>query len=316
MPRPLIIANANARRVRDDRALLPALAQLAQRHARLEVTRSLGELHRLCARFVDEHTGADGGWAPLVLVGGDGTHMAGVSALVEASGSASLRIPVALASGGTVCTTARLWGSTGSAVRDVERALLPRALIARPSLRVHDDHGQKHTGFIWGTGLVARFFTAYDKTDGGALSAASLALRITASAFRDGPLARSILSPMPLRICVDGEPLDGDAFSLAVCAVHESVGLGIKVTYRAHEDPARIHLVASRGTVPQLARAAHRTLLGARLGEHTHDLLAKHIEVELLEQPHGAYVMDGDTFYASRLTLSPGPLLHIVSLRT
>jgi diacylglycerol kinase (ATP) len=284
------------------------------------VTASPAELAVVCAGFVralerQRHEGgapAGGTWAPVVLVGGDGSHMAGVSALGDSGGLVAAS--VALASGGTVGTTARLWGSSGDAVTDVARALEPRRVVRRATLRVEDSEGRRHTGFIWGTGLVARFFVRYDAAGGGVLPAASLMVRLVGGAALGSSLAREVLAPMPMRVRVDGRPVEGDAFSLAVSAVHPTVGLGVRVTYRAGQDPARVHLVASTATLGELARAFPRTLLGAPLGGHTYDALAARAEIQFLEEPGDAYVMDGDTFLARSLTLGPGPALDVVDL--
>jgi diacylglycerol kinase (ATP) len=101
----------------------------------------------------------------VVLAGGDGSYMAGVTALARAAGSEPLP-PIALAPGGTVGTVARNWGMTTNPVQYTARLLDAIANGAasttlRPSLRVRERGGAERVGFIFGAGLVARFFELY-----------------------------------------------------------------------------------------------------------------------------------------------------------
>src|SRR5206468_5726879 len=103
----------------------------------------------------------------VILAGGDGAYTAGVTALVHASEREKRDVPpIAFAPGGTVSTTARNWGLRGPLAKYATKLVAEVAegrahRDVRPSLRVTDDEGGDRVGFIWGAGLVARFFDAY-----------------------------------------------------------------------------------------------------------------------------------------------------------
>ena len=102
-----------------------------------------------------------------MLAGGDGAYTAGVTAFVHACEEKKVALPrFAFAPGGTVSTTARNWGLHGALVPYAQKLIDAIASDRaredrRPSLRVTDDDGGDRVGFIWGAGLVARFFDAY-----------------------------------------------------------------------------------------------------------------------------------------------------------
>jgi diacylglycerol kinase family enzyme len=155
--RPDLVLNRRARYLAGEgpvrRALLEAARDVG---ARVHETTTLSELDE-AARSI-----ASDGTACVVLAGGDGSYMAGVTALVRAFGEAAVP-PIALAPGGTVGTVARNWVEDRSARAVVTAAASAGALeraTLRPTLRVTDDAGGDRVGFIFGAGLVARFFDA------------------------------------------------------------------------------------------------------------------------------------------------------------
>ncbi|MCS6899150.1 MAG: diacylglycerol kinase family protein [Myxococcales bacterium] len=252
----------------------------------------------------------DTGRGCVFLVGGDGTHHHGLTALHWVlRGRPWPRI--GLIPAGTVNTTARLWGNGGEPAVVLRRLLASDVTETRPSLRVAEEGGEEHVGFIWGAGLVSRFFERYNQTEGGLLPASVLALRIALGALAGTPLARSVLASSPMRLTLDGQPVSKEYYSLAVTSVHRSVGLGIQVTYRAGEQPDRLHLVASYATPWQLGLQSPRVLLGKPLSRATTvDVLAQEIRVDFLKE--GASILDGDWLTARSLTLMVGPSLPAI----
>lgn len=247
----------------------------------------------------------------VVLAGGDGSYMAGVSALRRATHALP---PIALAPGGTVSTVARNWGLHGNPVRYAERLLdavaHDRAFVTeRPTLAVGD-----RVGFIFGAGLVARFFEVYeDQGAPGYAGAARIVGRIFAGSFVGGALARRVLTPVPCRLEVDGREAPFCRVSLVSASVVRDFGLHMRVCYRAAERSDRFHLVATplgpRALGPQMPLVlAGRPLLGNRV-----DTLA---EGAMLRFPEGegAYVLDGDLFRSDAVTIRPGPVLSVLGL--
>jgi hypothetical protein len=214
---------------------------------------------------------------------------------------------------------ARNWGITGDPDAVLARFLrAPERLraVARPTLRVRATRGEaqeERVGFIFGTGLVAKFFDVY-YADGarGYAGAARIVARIFAESFYDGPFARRVLDPMPCTIEVEGRRLEPEAWSLVCASVVRDLGIHMLVTYRAAEDPARPHLVASPLRSRALGPRAPLVLAGKRIGGEGHfdDLVRDFV---LRFPAEGAYVLDGDVLRADDVRVSAGPVLQIVT---
>jgi diacylglycerol kinase family enzyme len=274
-------------------------------------TRSLYELDAVMDKIAARGTSA------VVLAGGDGSYMAGVTALWKRLGDGMP--PVALAPGGTVSTVARNWGLRGSASSYAKRLL--RAVVEgtatatrRPTLRATDDEGGDRVGFIFGAGLVASFFDVYYASPHqGYSGAARIVARIFAGSFVGGAMARRVLTPTPCTLTVDGIEQPARAYSLIAASVVKDLGLHMHLLYRAAEDLSRFHLVASALPPSKLGPQMPRVLAGKRLcGEHHVDALAGTARVRFTE-PGRAYVLDGDVLVAREVTVTPGPILTVLS---
>ncbi len=257
------------------------------------------------------------GASAVILAGGDGSYMAGTTALSHAFAGSLPR--VGFAPGGTVCTVARNWGFRGG--EEAYAARLVRATCdgaarveRRPTLRVRDDRGGDRVGFIFGAGLVAHFFDAYYACGGrGATSAAVIVARVFAESFYGGELAARVLASVPAILAVDGQRQAPRGFSLIAASVVRDLGLHMRLLYRAGEETNRFHLVASSLTARGLGPQLPRVLAGKRLAGHGHvDTLAREAELTFAS-PLGSYVLDGDVFQAERVTVSAGPVLDYLS---
>jgi diacylglycerol kinase (ATP) len=312
--------------------------------ARLFATRPglVDRLHRACAGAAEVHDTASLGALDaaadaiaargtdlVVLSGGDGTFMAGVTSLARAFGEA--RLPrLALLPGGTVATVARNWGLAGEPVVLLERLLRHRdhlRFVPRPTLRVSGATGatgataggdgtrvDERLGFIFGTGLVASFFDVYYARGArGYAGAARIVARVFAESFWGGPLARRVLDPLPCTIEVEGRRLAPEAWSLVCAAVVRDLGIHMLVTYRAGEDPQRPHLVASPLSSRRLGPRAPLVLAGRRIGGPGHfDDLAREFVVRF-PGGEGPYVLDGDVLRAREVRVSAGPIIQVAA---
>ena len=310
-----VIVNTTARLHRARPDLLARMERLANGAAVVHPTASLADLdaaiQRIAARGSDH----------VVLSGGDGTFMAGVTALARAFDEA--RLPaVSFLPGGTVATVARNWGASSRGSGDLADRLArlivhPGAPIRRPTLRVRAERGEQReerVGFIFGTGLVAGFFDRYYAEGGrGLAGAARIVARIFAESFWGGAYAHRVLDPMPCTIEVEGRALEPRAFSLVCAAVVRDLGLHMEVTYRAGEDPARVHLVASPLSARQLGPRAPLVIAGKRIGGAGHfDDLVGEFAVRFPEGAVGRYVLDGDMLRADVVRVSAGPVLRVI----
>jgi len=306
-----ILVNRLAHHLVDDRGMRRVFVEAARDRATVHETRSKDELARVVEAIAKRGTDS------VILAGGDGSYMAGTTALSRAFGDAMPR--VGFAPGGTVSTVARNWGLRGPgrayAARLVRTVCDGTARSTRrPTLRVRDDRGGDRVGFIFGAGLVAHFFEAYYASGKvGHAAAAAIVARVFAGSFYGGELAARILARTPGVLVVDGETQAPRAFSLIAASVVKDLGLHMRVLYRAAERMDRFHLVASSLPARELGPQMPRVLAGRRLSGHEHvDTLACEAELTFTAPP-GCYVLDGDVFPAGRVTVSPGPVLDYLS---
>jgi diacylglycerol kinase family enzyme len=309
-----VVVNRTAHHLGEGSTLRDVVVQAASGlGARVHETRSLDELEQVARAIAARGTDA------VVLAGGDGSHMGGVSALARAYAAAGAGAlpPIALAPGGTVCTVARNLGMRGAASAWAERVLSAACsasphLREHPTLHVRDDGGGDRVGFIFGAGLVARFFDEY--YGGGAqglLPAAGIAARVFAGSLVGRPLAKRVLSPAACTLEVDGALQDGRAWSLVLASVVRDVGLHVRATYRAGEERDRFHVVASGLSPRGLALEVPRVLSGRAMrgGPHV-DALARSLRVTFDDA--SSYVLDGDVMRARQACVDPGPVVRFV----
>jgi diacylglycerol kinase family enzyme len=277
--------------------------------AELRETRTLGELSLVAEEAL--RAGAE----RVVLAGGDGSYMAGVTAFARLGGA----MPgFALAPGGTVSTVARNWGFGGERVRYAERLVETVVRgearpVRRPTLAVAGE--TRHIGFIFGAGLVPRFFEEYYAA--GALGyggAARIVARVFAGSLWGQKLARRVLSPVPALLSVDGAACAPAAWSLVVASVVRDLGLHMILTPRAGEDHARFHAVASPLGVRELGPQLPRVLAGRRLaGAANVDRLASHLRLRFATD-NGVYVLDGEMLRAREVAVTAGPEIDVYQL--
>lgn len=304
---PHVLLNSQARRFQSSRGLLDVVRRLVGQRGTVWVTSTLDELAEAAARIAREPD-------RVALCGGDGTFMAGLTALTQACGGSPP--PLAFIPAGTVGTVAAQWGATGEVGAAVDAFLRLEAgfeTVPRATLRVIAD-GHERCGFTFGTGLVARFFTRYYAAGGGLPVAAAIFARVFAGSLIDDVHARAVLEPMRCALTVDGIRLSPPAFSLIVSSVLPSVGLGLRVTYRGGEDPARPHLVASSLAPAALGPQALRVLAGRGLRPGDgFDGLVDGFTVTFPPGEEGPFVLDGDLFQAHEIGVAAGPRIAVVA---
>ncbi len=310
-----LVLNRHARHLRGDGAIRRALLEAARDvNARVHETADLSDLEA-AARAI-----ADRGTTGVVLAGGDGSYMAGVTALARVYGDDALP-PIALAPGGSVGTVARNWATgkwgwgargAGNIVRGM--AAHEGSAVRRPTLRVSDDRGTALVGFMLGAGLVAGFFDEYyaGSTQGYA-GAARIVAGIFAQSFVGGPLAKRVLTPVEASLSVDGVLAESSRWSLVLASVIRDVGLHMLVTPRAGETLGAFHLVASPLGPSALGPQMPLVLAGKRLRGSGHVDAPAARELVLRFAAEGAYVLDGDVLHAREVAVRAGPTIDVVS---
>lgn len=292
--RAVVLVNRNARGLRAADALKAELAHVSD--AMWVETHTLRDL----AAATSELPSAGIEW--VIFAGGDGSVMAGLSAVVRAYEGAGRPLPrFAIVPAGTVSTIAKNLElprrGVSHARRLVTGALAGRArTILHSTLRVRDASGGQRIGFIFGTGLVAQFFDLYDALpDPNAASAAKLVARLFVGAFAGSSMARRVLTPLPIRLDVEGESLPHTRYSLVVASTLKDVGLHLRPTFRAGEHPDRVHVVASTRDAMNLALQLPGVLAGTPLRGSGHvDQMAKSFRVQFASAQIRSYVLDGD----------------------
>jgi diacylglycerol kinase (ATP) len=309
-----LVVNSHARRYQADATLLERVRRVAAGRAELHLTRSLDEMDRIAGELAARGTDL------VILSGGDGTLMAGITALSRSFGPEHIP-PVAPIPGGTAGTVARNWGVSGDPASCLACLLgRPPRTVLRPTLRVvAEGEGPvgagsvERIGFIVGTGLVANFFELYYQRGApGYRGSARMVARIFAESFVGGPLARRVLEPLPCALAVDGHELAPRAWSLVCAAVVRNLGIHMLLNHRAGEDPDRPHLVASPLPPRRLGPLAPWVLAGRPLpGVGNVDRLVG--ELELRFPTVGAYVLDGELLRASRVVVTAGPRVPVAT---
>jgi diacylglycerol kinase (ATP) len=319
-----VIVNRTARLHVTRPRLTLRMRQVCEGTAEIHETSSVAQLTETARKIARRGTDL------VILSGGDGSFMAGVTELARAFGEQALPA-FAFVPGGTAATVARNWGMRGDPAELLAAIIARKGLVPatlRPTLRVRSTTGgvsEERLGFIFGTGLVAKFFEKYYQDGGrGYASAARMVARIFAESFYGGSYARSVLDPLPCSIMVEGRPLEPDAWSLVCAAVVRDLGIHMLVTYRAGEDPERPHLVASALRSHELGPRAPLVLAGKRIGGPGHfDDLVREFAIHFSspgvtngQQGHGGtsggpFVLDGDMLRADSVHVTAGPRISV-----
>lgn len=322
--RVAVIINRRAKQLVDPTERLSSVLRATRDRTQLFETHTLAELDAVASHLAREIPDA------VFLAGGDGSYMAGATALRRAFRNANLgdeAIPaVGLVPGGTASTVARNWGYSGGGLLGGEDAAAYTARlldatctgrarsVPRPTLEVTDD---THTriGFILGAGLVSRFFELYERAGaGGYRSALAIVARIFASSLGRGHLAREVLAPVPCIVETDGMRAPFARVSLVVASVVRDLGLGMRVLYRAGEAQERFHVVASELGPSALGPQLPLVLLGRPLlGKRRLDTLTSQLRLSF-PHPEGTYVLDGELFGTARVEANAGPVLRVLQV--
>ena len=252
----------------------------------------------------------------VLLAGGDGTLMRGLSALVGAFESSSLPL-VGIVPAGTVGTVSRDLGVARARIRTIVRAACSVTATGSPrsTLRVRDEADGERIGFIFGAGLVSQFFDLYHRSRRpGLATAAVIVARVFASSLIGTRLAARVMAPASCALSIDGVRREETAWSLVVASVVRDVGLHFRVTYRARSDGPRFHVVASGLPPFELGRQMPRVLAGRPLLGQPHvDALAGSLRLDF-RKAGGGYVLDGDVFQASSVTVETGPAVRMLRI--
>ena len=307
-----LLLNPRAKRHARDPELATRLVALLGDRGIARSPATLEELSQVAEEFQSK------GINLVAVAGGDGTNHLTISQLVQAYPEDKLPY-FGMLRVGTMNTVANSFG--------VPRKK-PEALLAA-YLRVHEQRALKpmrfiepnllqvdnHYGFIFGTGAIYGFISAYNRRpDRSAGWAAQVLARAIASAAVDGPTIREVAQRW------DGEVrfTDGSAFPLreylsigaSTCG---QIGLGFKPFYRSGEVSDRFHLLGIYTTPWGFISGLPQVWRGRSLGGHkTYEKLTR--EATLISRDGTVrYTLDGDVYkHPGPLRIASGPRLRIV----
>jgi diacylglycerol kinase family enzyme len=300
-----LVINPNAKAVRTDPMLPRRLAEVGGKSTVVVETRDLEELAEAVQAFRSR------GVEVVASCGGDGSNVSLLTEMVRAYGADRVP-PLAMLRGGTVNTVANNLNIRGS-----PEAILSRLVACRNRGMVEPSEVRSLLcingtyGFFFGAAFPARFYERYNKAPAPGTAWASLmAARVTLSALFRTRYARSLFAPVGARILADGVALPHDRFTLVLASTLMSVGLKIRITYRAMEQEGHFHLIATGLPASRLARQFHKTFLARPLSGPSHfDLLPRDVRVEF-EEPQ-PYTIDGDLFRDRQVTITNGPRVRL-----
>jgi diacylglycerol kinase family enzyme len=301
-----VVINPNALGVRRRAGLRGRLESLVGRRGHVVETRTPSELKQTLDQFHREKIQL------VATCGGDGTNLSTITEVVRCWGGAALPT-IAILRGGTVNTIAQNLGIHGEPDAILERLL---GWIDRgeevPSRGQDLLEVNGLYGFLFASLMGARFLEAYyGGISPGPAWAAVLAARTIASSLVGGRFARWLFSPVDLRLEVDGQiPPQLTRPRLIVASTVPDVGIGMKVTWQAGQQPGRFHLIASELSTTRMALQVHKVVTGRPLDGGPHlDVLAQRARIEFA-QPQ-TYTLDGDLFRETIVDISVGPRLWI-----
>ena len=289
-----VITNPRSRANRKNPHLAKRLGYILGERGQLEQPADLDALDATAAHFRERDIDI------LCVNGGDGTLHKAMTAMCRAYGDAPLP-KVAILRGGTMNTIAKGMGIFGrpaellDAVVDAYHQDRPLPTVHRWVLRVDD-----HYGFLFGTGVMARYLAAYyEGSEPSPTKAAWVLAQAVASALVGGKFARSLVEPEPLVVHADGTPWHPQAYVSVGAGTVDDVGLGFRPFYLAPAHPGHMHAVGMATSLSGVVRSLP-TIWRAREPADP-DIVGQVAKTLVLESDSPIqYMLDGDVFTGGR----------------
>lgn len=240
----------------------------------------------------------------IAVAGGDGTVSQVTTALLSVWPLETLP-DLALLDGGTMNTIARSLGTRrASPAKQLEAIVTAPTTLRTRRWPVRIGHGRY--GWMFGTGIVARYIQAYDRVrPSGPIDAARvLRDRILAAALGTEP---EFFEPQRLDVDVDGERLPLKTWLAVAMGGSHDLGLGFRPFPGLLRAPGKIGLFASASSPMRLAADLVKIRFQANV---RHSLAFQRVasHVRLASPRPILFTVDGDLEETTeRLDLTPGP---------
>jgi diacylglycerol kinase family enzyme len=294
----VVVVNPKAGRFRAQPRELDAIYRVTSAQGYVLAPTSLPELVQELRELVEDPP------EMIAVAGGDGTVSQVTTALLSVWPHESLP-DLALLDGGTMNTIARSLGT-----RRASAAVQLDAIVGAPTrlrarrwpLRI----GHGRYGWMFGTGIVARYIQAYDRVrPTGPIDAARvLRDRILAAALGTEP---EFFEPQRLDVDVDGERLPLKAWLAVAMGGSHDLGLGFRPFPGLLQAPGKVGLFASGSSPVRLAADLAKIRFQAPV---RHSLTFQRItsHVRLASPQPILFTVDGDLEETTeRIDLTPGP---------
>lgn len=258
--------------------------------------------------------------------GGDGTLHKALSALFRAYAEdhegplEDLVLPrIAILKAGTMNTQARNVGvkrkaepMLGHVVRTWQHDQ-PFAIEERRMLVVDG----KHCGFLFGTGVLARFLEAYYEGDDASPSkAVRTLLRAIWGALTRNSFDAWLFRPDPYEVVVDGKAWAGPAYASVCAGTMADLGLGFQLFHRALANREHLHAIGATCSAWEIVKLLPRIYRGLPIGRPgIYDQAARRMEIRVAEgaEPVIPYMIDGDFLRGEgALTVEVGPRVRFI----
>jgi diacylglycerol kinase (ATP) len=302
-----VITNPRSRANRRNPHLAHRLGYILGERGEVAAPADLGALDETARMFRDREIDI------LCVNGGDGTLHKAMTAMVRAYGDTPLP-PVALLRGGTMNTIARSLGVFGSPAQLLDIIVsayhdgTPLPTTRRSLLEVDGNYG-----FLFGTGVMARYLEAYYAgSEPSPRKAAWVLFQAVLSACVGGSFAARLVEPERLDVVADGSHWAPEAYRSVGAGTVADVGLGFRPFFEAPTHPGHLHAIGFATSTFGVVRALPY-IWRARLPEDPNivDQVAR--EVVIRGQAPVKYMLDGDFFPGStEVRLRVGPTVEFL----
>lgn len=305
-----VIYNPNAKRNRKDPLRAGRFATILGSAGRVYETVDLNHMDD-CVRQLAERNPEI-----ICICGGDGTIQKVLTSVVMTYQAASKQLPMLhFLKGGSMNTVSWSIGLRSAAETALGALVerhdnnIPFDVEVQQTLRVNDNYG-----FIFGNGVVVNFLDEYYASENsGPSRAAEITYKAISSVLSKGDFYKKLAERLPAKVVCNGNILPLQEYLMILVGAVEYIGIGFKTLYRAKEKPGCFHMFATGLTPGKILGQLHRFFTGKRLvGENHFDELATEIEIETSRARK--YVLDGEIYSASRVSIRPGQIIKIVKI--
>ena len=301
--RPGVLLNRHAKGVRGNPQLVDRLRRRLPA-VQIAATESAEDVVPAVGGMLEEGIDA------LLVVGGDGTWTGTLTPLLRHFPPDALPVIVPCR-GGTVNTIARSFRVSVAPERTLESLLAGElAEERRAVVRVVADGAEPRFGWIFVVGAGVRFLELYyqEKTLG-PRAAFAVVTKLASSALFGGTLARSVFAPFHGELCVDGDRIAQESFTVLGAAGVREIGLGFAPFVSAGTDPERIHLTTTKASAARISLELPALRSGVGKTSLAHFPLR---EGEVALRTPLAWTLDAELFPpASHFDFGAGPALRV-----